>query len=91
MGHAMQQQILFGPVPSKDQILHFNYSHFQSFLYQTLCVFSQIKDIKHISSRTFILFPGSCPRGHRLWVLGGQKFNFSEHGHMAYQIEGDGE
>ena len=23
------------------------------------------------------------------WGAGGQKFNFSEHGHVAYQIKGD--
>ena len=36
-------------------------SQFQRFLYQTLCVFSQIKDIKRIEG-IFILSPGSCPR-----------------------------
>ena len=27
---------------------NFNYSHFQRFLYQTLCLFLQMKDTKHI-------------------------------------------
>ena len=36
-------------VGSKGQMLvNFNYSQFQRVLYQTLCVFSQIKYIKHI-------------------------------------------
>ena len=47
---------------------------FQRFLYQTLCVFSQMKDT-YISDGIFILSPGSCP-GWDLWVLGGVK-NFS--------------
>ena len=34
---------------------------FQRFLYQTLCVFSQIKE--NILDRIFILLLGSCPRG----------------------------
>ena len=51
-------------VISEGQIsLNFNYSQFQRFLYQTLCVFSQIKDIKHID-RNFhsvtILGLGGC-------------------------------
>ena len=46
----------FGPTPcrpeegSKGQIsFNFNYKvNFKDFLYQTLCVFSQMKDTKHI-------------------------------------------
>ena len=34
---------------------------FQRFLYQSLCVFSQIKD-RNILNRIFILLPRSCPR-----------------------------
>ena len=41
-------------------------SQFQRFLNQTLCVFSQMKDIKHIR-RDFHSVP---------WVAGGQAFNF---------------
>ena len=36
-------------------------SQLQRFLNQTLCVFSHMKDIKHIR-RIFIWPPGSCPR-----------------------------
>ena len=61
--------------------------------YQTLCVFSQIKDTKHIRW-VFFLSPWSCPRGGALWrwgCPGGQKlFNF-KHGHVAYQIDEDDE
>ena len=62
---------------AKGQIsLNLNYlSQFQIFLNQSLCVFSQMKDIKHIR-RNFIGSPGSCPRVCDLGVLGGQKFNF---------------
>ena len=67
-------------------------SQFQRFLYQTLCVFSQIKDIKHIKlnfhSVFWVMPPG---QGWDMGMLGGQKLNFSEHGHVAYQIEWDGE
>ena len=48
-------------------------SQFQRFFNQTLCVFSHMKDIKHIWS------PGSCPRGVGLrgtvGGLGGQFFS----------------
>ena len=58
-------------------------SPFQRFSYQTLCVFSQIKDILN---GIIILSPGSsCPRGGTF----GSKINFSKHGHVAYQIERD--
>ena len=61
-------------------------SQFQRFLYQTLCVFSQIKDIQHIkqdfhsSTRDFGALGGGGGGP------GGQKFFFFEHGHVAYQI-----
>ena len=42
-------------------------------LFQTLCVFSQIKDIKHIE-QNFILLPGPCPKGVTLGCSGGLKF-----------------
>ena len=64
---------------------------FQRFLYQILCVFSQIKDTKHI--RRDFLF---CPLGHApgVGLLGtggtqGVKQFFFKHGHVAYQIDGD--
>ena len=45
-------------------------SQFQRFLNQTLCVFSQMKDIKHIDG-IFIWPPGSCPRGGTWGYRGG--------------------
>ena len=50
-----------------------------------MCVFSQIKDIKHIE-RDFHSVALFMPKG---WDLGfwGIKIKFSEHGHVAYQIE----
>ena len=50
----------------KSQLL----SQFQRFLNQTLCVFSQMKDI-NISDRIFIRPPGSCPRGGTWGYIGG--------------------
>ena len=67
MGHAMAQYFL-APLPGegkKGQIsLNFNYkfNYVQRFLNKTLCVFSQLKDIKHIRQD--------------LGVLVGQKFSF---------------
>ena len=46
----------------------------RSFLFQTLCVFSQMKDTKHIR-RVFILLPGSCPKGGT-WRYLGAKIKF---------------
>ena len=58
-------------VRSKGQIsLNFGYHVNFNFLYQTLCVFSQIKDRKHILIRIFILMPGSWARGGT-WGAGG--------------------
>ena len=54
---------------SKGQIsINFNYKvNFKDFIFQTLCVFSQMKDTKHI--RRVFLF---CRLGHALGVgLGG--------------------
>ena len=59
-------------VRSKGQISRLPYQ-FQRFLYQTLCVFSQIKE--NILNRIFILLLGSCPRGGT-WGCWGVK-NFS--------------
>ena len=47
-------------------------SQFQRFLNQTLCFFSQMKDIKHIR-RDFHSVPWVMPQG---LVLGGQRSNF---------------
>ena len=55
-------------------------SQFQSFSNQTLCVFSQMKAIKHIR-RDLIRSPESCPRDGTwgvLWGVGGSKNIFSE-------------
>ena len=45
-------------------------SQFQRFLTQTLCVFSKVKDIKHIR-RDFHWSPGSCARGGTWEYRGG--------------------
>ena len=59
-------------------------SQFQFFLNQTLCVFSQMKDIEHIRS-DFHWAPWVMPKGLGLGGTGGQKINFlSKHGHGAY-------
>ena len=55
-------------------------SQFQRFLNLTLCVFSQIKDIKHIR-RDFHLAIWVMPQGWDLgvpWGVGGPKKNFPE-------------
>ena len=52
--------------------LNFSYPvNFKDFLYQTVCVFSQIKDRKHIE-QSFILLLGLCLRVG-LEDAGGQK------------------
>ena len=61
--------------------------------YTKLCVFSHKKYTKNIK-RISILLPGSCPRigtlGH--WGMPrGSKIYFFEHGHVAYQIDGNDE
>ena len=56
MNGARNVKKIFGPAPwgpregSKGQIpFNFNYKvNFKDFLFQTLCVFSQMKDTKHI-------------------------------------------
>ena len=67
----------FGPTPwcpgegPKGQIsLNIIKIQLQRFLNQTLCVFSQMKDIKHIR-RIFIWPSGSCPRGGTWGYCGG--------------------
>ena len=50
-------------------------SQFQIFLNQTLCVFSQMKDIKHIR-RYFHWVPWVMPKGLGLGGAGGSKINF---------------
>ena len=63
------------------------------FLYQTLCVFSQMKDTKHIR-RDFHSVAWVMPQGWNFGVLAvprWSKIYFFKHGHVAYQIDGDGE
>ena len=76
---------------SKGQIsFNFNYKiNFKDFLYQTLCVFSQMKDTTHIR-QDFYSVAWVMSKGWDLGALGvprGLK-NF-KHGHVAYQIGGD--
>ena len=77
---------------SKGQISwNFNYKvNFKDF-YSKLCVCSHKWKIQKISDEIFILSPGSCPRGGtlRYWGCPGCQKNFLEHGHVAYQIDGD--
>ena len=47
-------------------------SQFQTYLYETLCVLSQIKDRKHIE-RNFHSVAWVVSKGSDLGVLGGQK------------------
>ena len=47
--------------------------------------------LKNKRYRIFIMSPGSYSRGWDLGLLGGQNLFFSKLGHVAYQIEGDGE
>ena len=59
-------------------LYNFNYSQFQRFLNQTLCVYSQMKDIKHIR-RDFHSATWVMPQGRDLRVprgVGGVKKNY---------------
>ena len=61
--------------------------------YQTLCVFSQMKDTKHVR-RDFHSVAWVMPQGRDFGALGcsgGQTLLFFKHGHVAYQIDGDDE
>ena len=63
------------------------------FLYQTLCVFSQMKDTKHIR-RDFHSVPWVMPQRWDFGALGvprGSKKIFFKHDHVVYQIDGDDE
>ena len=79
---GVQCQFFLAPPPwgfgegSKGQIsFNFNYKvNFKDFLFQTLCVYSQMKDTKRIR-RDFIMSPGSCPRGET-WGCLGAKIKF---------------
>ena len=66
---------------------------FQRFLYQTLCVFSQMKDTKYIR-RDFHSVTWVISQGRDFGALGlprGSKHFFLKHGHVAYQIDMDDE
>ena len=82
MNEAFNVNFFLGLAPwgpgegSKGQIFNFNYKvNFKDFLFQTLCVFSQMKDTKDIRHFFFILLPGSCPRGGT-WGYLGAKIKF---------------
>ena len=63
---------------------------FQRFLYQTLCVFPQMKGTKHIR-QDFHSVTWVMPQGWDFGALGvprGSKKYFKL-GHVAYQIDGD--
>ena len=83
MGHATAHFTSPTGEGSKGQIsLNFNYKvNFKYFIPKRVCFLT-----------TRFSF---CPLGHAPWVglgvLGSQKFDFSEHGHVVYQIEGDDE
>ena len=95
MNGACNVKLFFGPAPwgpqegSKGQIsFNFNYKvNFKDFFYQTLCVFSQMKDTKHIR-RDFHSVRWVMPQGWDFGAQGVKKF-FLKHGHVVYQIDGD--
>ena len=93
MGHShklgVQQQNNLGSAPwgpgdgSKDQIL-FNYKYILKFLYQTLCMFFQIKDIKHIEQD----YCFDAWVMHHVWDMGKQGgAKGVKNGQVAYQID----
>ena len=92
--HFFLDQIPLGPWGgSKGQILfNLNYKvNFKHFYYQTLCVYSQMKDTKHIR-RDFHSVAWVMPQGWDFGVLGVPSwYLFFKHGHVAYQIDEDDE
>ena len=95
MNGACNGKFVFGPIPwgpgegSKGQILfNFNYKvNFKDFLYQTLCVLSQMKDTKHIR-RDFHSVAWVMLQRWDFGALGmGVKIFLFKHGHVAYQID----
>ena len=95
----MQRQSFFGSAPcgpgegSKGQIsFNFNYKvNFKYFYTKTLCVFSQMKDTKHIR-RDFHSVAWVMPQGRDFGALVVPWGSFFfKHGHVVYQIDGDGE
>ena len=62
-------------------------------LYQTLCVFSQMKDTKQIR-RDYYSVSWVIPQGWNFRALGvprGSKKKNFKHGHVVYQIDRDAE
>ena len=91
---ACNSKITLGPAPwdpeegSKDQkSLNYNDKVNSKVFCAKLCLFLQIKDIKHIE-RDFFLMPGSCPRGV---TLGSRGCTGGQNGNVAYQIDRDDE
>ena len=86
---------VFGPAPwgtgeeLKGQIsFNFNYKvNFIFFLYQTVCVFSQMKDTKQIRP-DFYSVAWAMPQGWDFGALGVKKI---KHDLVAYRIHGDEE
>ena len=93
---GVQHQTVLAPPPGalggqRSNIILFQLqSQFQRLLYQTLCVFSQIKDTKHIR-RDLHHVGWVMPQGWDFGALGypgggGQKKLY--YGHVVYQIDG---
>ena len=80
-----------GEVKRSNIILFELQTQFQRFLYQTLCVFSQMKDTKYLR-RDFYSVAWVTLQGWDFLALGcpgGQKLIIFKHGHVAYQIDVD--
>ena len=83
LGQGQRSNIIKFPLPCQ----------FQRFLYQILCVFSQMKDTKHIR-RDFYSVACVLSQGWDFGALGvprGSNNFFFKYGHVAYQIDGDDE
>ena len=81
----------WGGVKRSNIILFQLQTQFQRFLYQTLCVFSQMKDTKYLR-RDFYSVAWVTLQGWDFLALGcpgGQKLIIFKHGHVAYQIDVD--
>ena len=96
---GMQRQKIFWPCPhgalGRGQKVKYHLisitKSISKILYQTLCLFSQMKDTKHIR-RDFNSVAWVMPQRSDFGALGcrGGQF-FFKHGHVAYQIDGDDE
>ena len=87
---------IFGPAPrgpgegSKGQILTISTKSILKIFMPKCDIYSIVIDVKHIERDLL------CDLRNALWggtwgVGRGQKLSFSEHGHVAYQIEGNDE